>query len=117
MIQAFINAMIDPSIGVIVAALIGGGVLQAIVNFRKAGKEADNVVLQSVVLANTELRTELARRAEQIRLLTERVDHLEQELKKQLRLNVLELAGVKQRKRNDGEEKRTRRTIRDRLRP
>jgi len=59
---------IDPgAIAAIAAALLGAGGIGGFAAYRKAGKEAESISVQTMVAVNEELRREIARRDEQLK--------------------------------------------------
>jgi flagellar motility protein MotE (MotC chaperone) len=76
------------TLGVMVAALLGGGLLAGFAAYKRAGPESEAIAARTLIQVNEELRKELSRRAlehaqelkfrdEQIAALRERVAVLE----------------------------------------
>jgi predicted nuclease with TOPRIM domain len=69
-------AAVDPAFTAIVGVLLGGGAIQAIVHYRKAGPEIDQVVSQTLITVNEHLRKELELRDVEIERLRKRLADL-----------------------------------------
>lgn len=69
-------AAVDPAFTAIIGALLGGGIIQAIVRYRKAGPEIDQVVSKTLIEVNEYLRKELELRDAEIDKLRRRLADL-----------------------------------------
>ncbi|HEY3435083.1 MAG TPA: hypothetical protein VGK41_05475 [Solirubrobacterales bacterium] len=69
-------AAVDPAFTAIVGAVLGGGIIQAIVRYRKAGPEIDQVVSKTLIEVNEHLRKELELRDNEIDRLRKRLADL-----------------------------------------
>lgn len=74
------GAEIDPFSSAVVATLLGGGFITAVVAWRKAGPEGESIAARTLIEVNQELRNELDRRDKLIDALERRLTHMREEI-------------------------------------
>lgn len=70
-----------PTVVGLLAIILGGGFLGAIITFRKAGAESSSIATETLIAVNKELRLELTRRDTELGLLRERIAVLESKIR------------------------------------